>query len=358
MSPAAHVRGGGFVAREKTRPGKALGRPSKLRHEHDYRIPDHHFDQKSASPMRPAAWGASCTSAATTHARTAPVRYDEAIISQGSPRVTEGSVLRQQQSAATALKSCGPRHQAAESVRSGRRDHSKRMKNDGDKWVGLLKRSNTPQKGDDAARGRSIGGSLSLAICPSPWGAFLGGPRMTKTTADGSKKRPSSAPRRSLNAHTLADGADHARARPRSAYAASPSRHTGVLKTKGYVEGDGSGGRRADGKIVGGSGGDHKAIQQAPAAEELTRKFASKKSLELTPSVNAVSRGDHRRKAQRPMQDGTKSLKERPLDVPDAEIIVVTEQVEPSPGGSPLSKVCIRVLCGIEDVSGKSDVRI
>lgn len=88
-----------------------------------------------------------------------------------------------------------------------------------DKWVGLLEYDSSSAVMSGV---HNSGGGGALAISPSPWGAFAGGPARATTisTAAGrSKQRPRSAPRPSFSGEC----GDRARARPRSAYAAPPS---------------------------------------------------------------------------------------------------------------------------------------
>ncbi|CAM9272031.1 unnamed protein product, partial [Ectocarpus sp. 8 AP-2014] len=179
--------------------------------------------------------------------------YEEVVVCRSSQRVIKGSAARRQK---------------AEGAISGRVNGGGY---DGrrDKWVGLLEGSNealwTCGRGggggengdddtDDSAR------FLDLAINPSPWGAFVGGPPgMQKTPAARggsggsvqrqlSKKRPSSAPRQPPTATAPPTGRSEEgggrTTRPRSAHAASPSRHNaaGTFVTAAYGGGGGGGG--------------------------------------------------------------------------------------------------------------------
>lgn len=87
-----------------------------------------------------------------------------------------------------------------------------------------------------AGGGGGVQSLLDLAINPSPWGAFVGGPPTTAVKTSFNKKRPSSAPRSTSVTRTLTPdqsplsgfeaggGGKGVQARPKSAHAAYPSR--------------------------------------------------------------------------------------------------------------------------------------
>ncbi|CAB1118611.1 unnamed protein product [Ectocarpus sp. CCAP 1310/34] len=322
-------------------------------------------DQKRrGSPLPPAAWGfrnataSSATAAPAVKAAAASGgveqverSYQEVVVCRSRQRVIKGSAARRQ-------KAEGPiSGRVSGAGNGGRRD----------KWVGLLEGSsealwtcgrgggggeNDDDDTDDDAR------FLDLAINPSPWGAFVGGPpgiEKTSAARGGSggsvqrqlcKKRPSSAPRQAPTATAPTtgrseEGGGRTRTRPRSAHAASPSRQNaaGNFVSAAY----GGGGRENEENCI--------SLEETPHEETEKSKSARRGSRDGL-SVTAGVDGTAGRTAQGTGGEAVPTQGSKAIIagggggggchpggvVQDAELVVVARQLQPRTAFSPANK--------------------
>lgn len=318
----------------KRRPGSA--QTGNLAHQNGTQGYHLHDQRGDGSPLPPAGWGVRPTSASSTLATSfeagcleqAGRTYEEVVVCRGTQRTAKGSVAR---------------HQRGQPGRSSAADpEEQRQKDDGfggrsGKGLGLL---DGADEGQWACGGTIEAGGdssvvdqkqLGLAINPSPWGAFVGGPPAERETElGGNRKRPSSAPRRPSTTTTIpAPGLEvgsgrRVQARPRSAHAASPSRNlaSDVFVTAGYSscdKEDGSGPKKV-----------------RVGAERATQNPARRRFRGGQP-VSAVDRaelgeGTPGMDARRPSQaDGarvSKSSYQQRAAAPGAGLVVIARQVK------------------------------
>ena len=331
-----HERHGGVPPRRATkrRPGSSALKTGNATHQHGIQQFHLHDQRNDGSPLPPAGWGVRPTPASSTLpgsfvaeclVEPAGRTYEEVVVCRGTRRAAKGSVARHQQGQQPGRRSTDPDEQRRQDEGFVRRSGA---------GSGLLEGAGeglwacggwNEGSGGDAVGDRS---QLGLAINPSPWGVFVGGPpEKKKTTLVRNRKRPSSAPRRpprtTIPAPGLEVGRGRVRARPRSAHAASPSRNgtSEVFVTTGYGcdrEG-GSGAREAQ-----------------AGAESATQNPARRSSRGGRP-VSAVDRvelgeGTAGMDAGRPRQaDGARLSKSRCQQraaAPGADLVVVARQVQ------------------------------
>ncbi|CAM9286376.1 unnamed protein product [Ectocarpus fasciculatus] len=361
------------------RPGSALAKrnPAVGSRRRDAPSPSRvrEDQQKRGSPLPPAAWGVRTATAPSSSAASPAVKaatsggveqaernYEEVVVCRASHRVIKGSAARRQR---------------GEGLIGGRVGGGG---NDGrrDKWVGLLEGSSEALW----TCGRGGGGGeddhddtdtddarfLDLAINPSPWGAFVGGPPGMENTpaASGgggggggggqrqlSKKRPSSAPRQPPTATAppagrSEEGDGRTRTRPRSAHAASPSREhvAGTFVTTAYG-GGGSGERENE---------EYRASPRATPGGEAEKLNSARRGSRGGLSVSAAVDGATGRITEgtggvaAPRQAGGAIFAGggggggggggcHPAGVvPDAELVVVARQLQPRAAFSPANK--------------------
>ncbi|CBJ30542.1 hypothetical protein Esi_0199_0032 [Ectocarpus siliculosus] len=280
--------------------------------------------------------------------------YEEVVVCRSSQRVIKGSAARRQ-------KAEGP---ISGRVSGGGGNDGRR-----DKWVGLLEGpsealwtcgrgggggENEDDDTDDGAR------FLDLAINPSPWGAFVGGPPgMEKTPAvrggsggsvqrQLSKKRPSSAPRQPPTAtapptERSEEGGGRTRTRPRSAHAASPSRQNaaGTFVTAAYG-GGGGGGRENEENCISLGETPHEETEKSNSARR-----GSRGGLSVPAGVDGTAGGTAQGTGgvAVPTQGGKEIFAGgggggcHPGGVvQDAELVVVARQLQPRTAFSPVNK--------------------
>lgn len=319
----------GLSVNEKRRQGIALKYLPHQKHE-AYPTRGYYLGQKLASPTFQKTWGArnpnsTATVVATTTLNERPGYYKKQS-RWGGPSAVKYSKPWQSK------KSCNERggHSSKDGEVDGgdwgvRYQFQSGENNVGDAWVGLLERSyEAPGRGVHSLGGRIGGGSTpGLAINPSPWGAFLSGPSTKLTIGSRNMKRPSSAPRRPPSiGNTPRVRGIHARARPKSAYAASPFRKIAIIPAS----------ENFDSK-AGDSAGDE--VKSAAAGGDVRNKPSQKKIPSLTPSLeNLVEHGGGASRAAhyQPSQSGARAPKGHLLDIKkDVELLVVAEQVEFNP---------------------------
>jgi len=248
-------QGEGALSRAtERRPGSALARNRAHQTRGHDPCRDIVRDQRTGSPLPPPAWGVRPFPASSIAAGTftrdfkqTDRAYEEVVVCRGSRRVFTGSAARDKKQ----------RHQ-------GGGLHGRDPT-----WLGLLEGS----PGGGGCGGESL---LDLAINPSPWGAFVGGPPTTAIKTSSNQKRPSSAPRPLSMAGTpeqslpsgFEAGGSRAQARPRSAHAASPSRITvsEALITRAYSSGPEK--QRVSPPVALGGGGE---LQGSPSRSSLSR---------------------------------------------------------------------------------------
>ena len=207
-------------------------------------------------------------------------------------------------------------------------------KNEG-KW---MERSGRSSKMVGAC-GRSGDRQLRLAISPSPWDAFLGGPPTIHIATGSGQKRPSSAPRTpSTNCISTGCG-DRARDGTRSKHATSPSRHSE------YVGLCGGG--------VAKIGIHHTQLLRAPAAGD-SRAIPPQNKSGVRDSPGAKTEHWALGKKMRPpttQSNYTPVLKGRCLKVQDTELIVVAQQLELTPRSIPAQQKVGLTLLSRRDCS-------
>lgn len=289
--------------------------------------------------MPSAGWGVRPTSASSIPASfvagcldQVERTYEEVVVCRGSHRIVKGSVARHQKQ---------PNQRQQDEGLSGR----------GSKGLGLLAGSS---EGLWVCNGRSEGGDddvgdrnqLDLAINPSPWGAFIGGPPGENTTLGRNRKRPSSAPRPPSTTTNLAPGLEvgsgRVQARPRSAHAASPSRNcaTEVFVTTGYSicdEEDGSGPKAVGAEI---------AIQKSAS-----RSSRSGWPVRATDTVELGGETDAGQPRQADRARLSKSSCQQMAAGPDADLAVVARQAKirtMSPSKKAEAKVCDAAFCCVQ----------
>ena len=312
-------RGGALYQTTGRRPGSALARDRTHKNRGQDLNLDCLRDQNIGSSLPLAAWGVRPTSASSIAAGSSTRdfihsdrTYEEVVICRGSRRVCKGFVARQgQQPRCSSAAADEQRHQ-------GR---------------GLRGRDPTSQ---GLLEGSAVCGSrLDLAINPSPWGAFVGGPPATRMETVGNKKRPSSAPRppsttknpgESLLSGSETDG-NRVQARPRSAHAASPSRTyaSEALVARAYS---------SDNETETQQG----VSQPAALGEEKEARNSSSRSSPSRWPVSAVDEAEpaeeagganavRARGAGRARERAERSRRPRASGTADAELVVVARQV-------------------------------
>lgn len=339
----------------KRRPGSALaGNHTPQNQAQETQRYHLHDQRRDGSPLPPAAWGVRPTSASSVPA--GPVvadcleqtgrTYEEFVVCRGTQGVVKGSVTRHQKR----------QHSRSSTVPTNQRQQDEGLGGRDSKGLGLLEgtseglwvcgRRNEGGGGDDDVGDQD---KLGLAINPSPWGAFVGGPPAEKTLLGRDRKRPSSAPRRpsapsaaTIPTQGLEVGRDHVQARSRSAHAASPSRNcaTDVFVTTCYSSCD----------------KEDRPSQKSVGAERVTQNSACRSSCGGRPGsaevrVVELGEGTHGINTGRPRQaDGkrlsTSSCQQRAA-APDVDLVVVARQVQvgahdnfPVKEGGGGSKIC------------------
>lgn len=342
--PMLYDRHGGVPPRRATkrRQGSALtGNITHQNQAHDIQQYRLHDQKRDGSPLPPAAWGVRPTSTSSISAGPSVAgcleqtqwTYEEVVVCRRSQRVVQGSPTRYQKRQHK-RSSAGPDDHLRQDEGLGGR---------GNKGLGLLQGASrglwvcgrrNEGRGDDVNGDQS---KLGLAINPSPWGAFVGGPPAEKTTPGRNRKRPSSAPRPPSTTTTptpgIEVGSDRVQARPRSAHAASPSRNcaTEVFVTTGYNscdKEDGSGPRAV---------GAETAMQNSAYRNSRSgRPVLAVDRVELGEGTDGMDAG-HSRQA-----DGarvSKSSCQQRAAVPDAHLAVVATQVQAHTIMAPAKKV-------------------